>query len=172
MTKSRQKVRPIRVEGALAYIPLTKGYEAIIDADDLHLVEGWNWSARVRPWTVYACRTAYKDGSKVDVKMHRVILDACDGEIVDHQNGDGRDNRRTNLRVATATQNAQNACKRKDNTSGFKGVGFNKAIGKWASYINVDGKRLHLGYHPEPEQAHAAYLKASAALHGEFGRAS
>ena len=172
MTQSRQKARAIRIDGDVAYIPLTNGHEAIIDASDVHLAEGWNWSAKVRPWTTYAGRTAYVSGAKVDVKLHRVILGVTPDQIVDHKNGNGLDNRKNNLRPATAAQNAQNAAKRKDNSSGFKGVGFHKQVGLWEAYINAGGKRLHLGYHASPEQAHEAYVKASAAMHGAFGRAA
>jgi hypothetical protein len=171
MTRSRQKVRPVRVEGDVAFVPLSNGQEAIIDAADLHLVDGWNWAAKVRPWTTYAGRTAYDGNAKTDVKLHRIILGASGAQIVDHKNGNGLDNRRTNLRIVTASQNAQNAAKRKDNSSGCKGVGFHKKIGLWEAYINASGKRLNLGYHASPEQANAAYLKASAEMHGEFGRA-
>lgn len=172
MTRSRQKVRPIRIEGAVAYVTLSNGLEAVIDAEDAHFVEGWNWSARVTKWGVYAARTSYASGKKADVKMHRVILSAQDGDIVDHKNGDRRDNRKTNLRIATAAQNAQNAARRNDNSSGFKGVSMHKTSGKWWAYINVAGKRKSLGYYVKPEDAHSAYSKASAELHGEFGRAA
>ena len=91
---------------------------------------------------------------------------------VDHINGDRSDNRWSNLREATQSQNMRNSRKRVDNNSGYKGVCYFKRTGKWLAYINVDRKRVHLGYHATAEAAHSAYNAASEKLHGQFGRAA
>lgn len=156
-----KKVRPIRIEGDVAYVPLTRGYEAVIDAADVHLVDGRYWHALVRKHTVYA---------RCGVFIHRTIMGAPLGMEVDHINGDGLDNRRSNLRLATHAQNTRNRRRPRTNTSGFKGVHLHKSAGKWVAQITNAGKYLYLGLFETPESAYAARVAASAELHGEFGR--
>ena len=94
-----------------------------------------------------------------------------DGEI-DHINGGKTDNRLTSLREATASQNQFNRGRPASNTSGFKGVSLGKASKNYRARIVVRGTTHDLGYHATAEDAHNAYAKASAELHGEFGRLS
>lgn len=173
------KSRPIRIEGDVAYVPLTKGYEAIIDAADVPLLAGFNWCAQEdyrkdgTLLAVYAVRAApAPDGPyrQIKLRMHRVICAAADGLEVDHRDSNGLNNRRCNLRVATKAQNLANQRTRPDNSSGAKGVTFHKATGKWQPQIMVNGSRVYLGLFVSVEEAAAAYAKASAELHGEFGR--
>jgi hypothetical protein len=172
MTKREPKPRPLRVVGNLAYVPLTKGYEAVIDADDARLVEPWRWSAKVTKWTVYAERSYRDNGTRFTVKMHRSILGAEAGALVDHRDGNGLNNRRGNLRFATRAENARNRRIGKDNTSGFKGVTFYKPYGTWRAQICVDNHKMHLGYFDTPEGAYAEYCAASERLHGNFSKVS
>jgi hypothetical protein len=163
--------RPIRIEGDAAYVPLTKGYEAIIDAADVPLVEGVNWFAVVQLSAVYAQRSARRvNGKRKAVLLHRVIMDAPDGLEVDHVNGDGLDNRRSNLRLATRSENQHNRRVQNNNTSGFKGVSWHKRDLKWYARIGLDGRRKLLGFFDTPEAAYAAYVEASTRLHGDFAR--
>jgi hypothetical protein len=90
--------------------------------------------------------------------------------VIDHINGIPTDNRIENLRLATVAQNGANSVKPSHNTSGFKGVYWCKTWKKWKSAIKVAGKRRNLGTFTTREDAYAAYCKASAELHGEFGR--
>jgi len=161
-------IRPIRIEGDVAYVTLTHGYEAIIDAADVSLVEGVNWMAIVRHWTVYV--HGRLNGKRRS--LHRVLANPDDGAEVDHVNGDGLDNRRANLRAATRAQNCQNRRRRKDNTSGFKGVRLDRRYNKWRAEISACGSKYDLGCFDTPEAAHAAYVAASEVLHGEFARAA
>lgn len=91
---------------------------------------------------------------------------------VDHRDGDGSNNRWSNLRAASAQQNALNSRRAVSNTSGLKGVSWHKGAGRWSAYIVIDGRKRHLGMHDRPEDAHAAYLAAATAVHPEFARAS
>jgi len=84
---------------------------------------------------------------------------------IDHRNGIKDDNRIGNLREATHSENQQNRGTHKNNSSGYTGVSFHKASGKWKAYIQKDGKLVHLGYHATPELAYATHLKAKAELH-------
>lgn len=162
-------LRPIRIEGDVAFVPLTRGYEAVIDAADVPLVEGRNWCALVcKNGIVYAQHGA-RQGKGL---MHRVIVgEACEGLTVDHRDHNGLNNRRFNLRPATVAQNNHNARKRSDNRSGLKGVSWNKKTRKWVAQIQLNGRRMHLGLFPSPEAAHAAYQQASVQHHGAFGKA-
>jgi len=163
-------IRPITIEGNRAYITLTQGYVAIIDATDVPLVEGKNWWALVVRNTVYAVRGDRAGGKWRSIRLHRVIMDAPDGMQVDHISGDGLDCRRANMRWATRAQNNHNQRLSRNNTSGFKGVCWHNSRQKWCAHIKIDGKQIYLGLFTSPESAHAAYSEASARLHGDYGR--
>ena len=166
----KRTIRPIAIEGKLARIPLTKGHVATIDAADVPLVEAWNWYALVGEWAVYAVRGEKIGGKWRSIRLHRVIMSPPDGIEVDHISGDGLDNRRANMRQATTAQNQHNQRTRRDNTSGFKGVSWDRGGQKWQAHIKINGKSFKLGCHDTPESAHDAYAEASARLHGDFGR--
>jgi len=89
---------------------------------------------------------------------------------IDHINCIRDDNRFANLREATFAENSGNASKRSDNSSGFKGVFFNKRTGAWMAAIQVRGKKQHLGYFGSAASAHAAYCVAAVRAHGVFAR--
>ena len=163
-------IRPIRIEGNLAFITLTKGYTAIIDAADVHLAEGRNWCAAVQRYTVYAQTNESTGGESHGIFLHRVLMAPPDDMQVDHRSGDGLDCRRANMRWATRAQNNHNQRISRNNTSGFKGVSWDDDRQKWMAGIVVGGKRIHLGRFVTPEAAHAAYCEASEIYHGEFGR--
>lgn len=162
--------RPIRVVGDVAIVPLTRGYEAVVSLGDLPIVERFNWSALVAPTKVYAMRTECKDGKKRTIYMHRAISNALPGVLVDHRDSDGLNNQRSNLRFATFAENARNQRLSKENPSGFRGVSWHMASKKWQAQIKFNRKRIPLGMFSDPAEAHAAYCKASAMYHGEFGR--
>ena len=163
--------RQIRIDGDLAYVPLTKGYEAVIDAADVPLVGGVNWHAAVqRDGRVYAKRSQWVDGRHLNLLLHRVIAGTPKGMDTDHKNGDGLDNRRSNLRNATTSQNMCNQRKKANSASGLKGASWAGHLGKWRATIRLNGKRKSLGVFDTPEQAHAAYCKAAPDFHGEFAR--
>lgn len=152
-------IRPLRFVSDVAYVPLTRGYEAVIDASDAHLVAPWNWHAYIsEDGYVYAAR-----GCGRTLRLHTMLLRA---HLVDHRDGNTLNNRRCNLRAATYTQNAQNRKRRIDCTSGFKGVGRHGS--GWRARIVVDGRRHSLGTFPAPEEAAQAYDRFAVAHYGEF----
>ena len=165
-----RKVRQIRIEGNIAYVPLTRGLDAIIDAEDVNLISGYNWTAYKGGRTFYASRTKNAKYYQKNVSMHRVIIKAPPKMHVDHINGNGLDNRKENLRLATQSQNQHNARRRVDNPSGYKGVRAYKDTGKYQARITCSGKQYHLGYFETAIEAHNAYCAASEKLHGKFGR--
>jgi HNH endonuclease len=169
--------RAIRVCGDVAYVTLTRGYEAVIDADDVALVQGADWCALCRTRAgrvvkVYAYRGQKVPGTKKvkGILMHRFLLKAPAGIEVDHIDGNGLNNQRKNLRLATRFENQQNCPKPVTNTSGAKGASMHKATGKWVANIRAHGKQHHLGLFNCRTAAAVAYAVASTKLHGEFGR--
>lgn len=149
-------------------IPLTKGFVAMIDLDDYQDISRFNWHAQINRNTVYALRS-YKDENGVWRKelMHRRILKMVDR--VDHRNHNGLDNRRTNLRQASKSQNQYNRSgRRKDNTSGFQGVSWNSRDLVWQAKAAADGVNYALGSYSSAEEAARAYDDFVSHRHGEF----
>lgn len=101
--------------------------------------------------------------------QHRLVWLYVYGEFppydIDHINGIRDDNRITNLRKCTRSENFQNLSMRKTNKSGYIGVSWHKKSGKWRSYISCNNKTTHLGLFDTPEEASKAYLKAKSDLH-------
>lgn len=89
---------------------------------------------------------------------------------IDHIDGDRSNNCIANLREATRSENLRNRGLQRNNTSGFKGVIFDKRTGMWQARIKIHGRRILLGLHETPEAAHAAYCEAAAKHHGEFAK--
>lgn len=114
----------------------------------------------------YVARTVDKKA----VYIHRVIMSAKAGETVDHINGNPLDNRKSNLRVCTQSDNLCNTAIRKDNKSGVKGVSWAKHVKKWCAQIKYQGEKFHLGYFNNVDEAATAYQKAALKLHKEFSR--
>ena len=137
-----------------------------IDEDDYEkFVKGYIFGLDKKGYVVYSSR---KDGLN-NKYLHRIIMDAPDDKMVDHINGNKRDNRRENLRLCNRAENGRNRGKQSTNTSGFKGVCWKKHAGKWQAQIRVDdGKRKHLGYFDDPETAYQSYCQAATKYHRNF----
>lgn len=157
-------------------ITLTQGFVTTVDNADADL-GNYNWQVLPKAGGRYYAKRQEKrrkDGSRPLITMHRVILERKLGrslssaEFVDHVDGNGLNNCRRNLRLATNAQNQQNARRPIDNTSGYKGVRFNN--GKWMARISVNGKRLYLGVYDTPELAYKSYCDAATQYHKEFAR--
>jgi hypothetical protein len=153
-------------------IPLTQGQVALVDDEDYERISAHPWYARLDPDTrsYYALRNMTFEGKRVTQRMHREVMGLGYGDPlkVDHRvSGNTLDNRKSNLRLANDQQNTHNARRRKDNTSGFKGVHFIKGW-KYRARIQVNGKRIVLGDRATPEAAYELYVAAARELHGEF----
>ena len=112
-----------------------------------------------------------KNGGVKTVYLHREIMTAPKGRIVDHKNGDSLDNRRANLRLATHAQNSSNKRKtRSKTTSRFIGVSFEKLQHRWAVKIKHKGKSYWIGGFKSELEAAKARDSAAKKYHGEFAR--
>lgn len=107
-------------------------------------------------------------------KAHRLAWLHVYGRMpaeIDHADGDKANNRIDNLREADGTMNNANKPKQRNNRSGFKGVHFSQASGKWHAMIKKGRRARFLGAFESPADAHAAYVAAAENLFGEFARA-
>lgn len=91
-------------------------------------------------------------------------------EDLDHRDTDKAHNAIANLRLATDAQNLSNRVAPAGNTSGYKGVSWNKRLRRWHAYIGKEGRRLHLGFFPSRDEAAVAYAEAARKIHGDFAR--
>lgn len=143
--------------------------KTVIDAADYLLVKDHKWhlflaGGKENPEVRYV-------RSRISGKLfylHQFLLRTRKG--IDHRDGNSCNNKRNNLRCCTQGQNTCNQKRRKDNTSGYKGVGFHKATRKWRSRINYKGKEIIVGYYDTPEEAGRAYNAKARELHGEFAK--
>lgn len=151
-------------------IPLTRSKVAIVDDEDYDWLAKHSWCA-IRPNGIfYAMRGFHSNGKNVSVYMHRQIMNAKSGVQIDHINRNSLDNRKSNLRFADQTQNNANSGMNSRNTSGFKGVCWNKDRRKWVATISRNNKTVYLGLFKNPEDAASAYDAAAVSLRGHFAR--
>ena len=142
-------------------IPLTKGKVAIVDDDVYEEHSQYKWHCSVNG---YAAR---RSKNKI-VYLHREILNAPKGKIVDHKNQDRLDNRRSNLRICTQGENLRNRGNQTNNTSGYKGVSYMKREDKWRAYLKYEGQMYWLGSYKDKKDAAKAYNEKAVEFFGEF----
>jgi len=148
-------------------VPLTQGKIAIVDAVDYERVAVFKWHATFSHGD-WKARTWIKGSNpRKSVSLHRLILSPPTDRQIDHRDGDGLNNRRTNLRIATFSQNRCNTTSR--SASGYKGVmPTNQQKTRWRAQIKVNGVGLHVGCFQSPEDAARAYDIAARQHFGEF----
>jgi hypothetical protein len=139
---------------------------ALVDDSDYAEINKDKWS-KVKPGkgsTFYTIK-----GKGVNRRwMHFAIIGGEPGMEIDHKDGNGLNNQRSNLRLCTHAQNMQNRPMLRTNKSGYKGVSWAKCNNKWTSCIGVEGKTKHLGYFTCLLKAAKAYDKAAKKYYGEF----
>lgn len=144
------------------------GFTLLLDDDDYDRLSRYAWRANIHKGSKPYFGRRLSNGNII--LIHREILDAPDGFLVDHINGDTCDNRKANLRIATHSQSQQNKGKTlRPTSSQYKGVHLHK--GRWVSEIRINkDKRLHLGNFTDEKEAAKAYDDAARLYHGEFAR--
>lgn len=142
------------------------GRFALVDDEDYDLVMQHRWHVweQGRHGPYVAATITRPDGCRTTTRMHNLIMGTLS---IDHQNGDGLDNRRANLRPATQSQNNANQ-RRRGGTSSYKGVYWDRANQRWKAQISIDGRMRHLGNFLAEDEAARAYDVAAVAAWGEF----
>lgn len=153
--------QPIRALGGFLFVAVSRirvgVFVAVFDDDDAvrEIIEKHTLSAQCGAMgNVYAIQPGRARHNESTL-VHRHIIAAPAHMHVDHRNGDGLDNRRENLRLVTAAENAQNAIASSISVSGVRGV-FRISNGRFRAQVVVDGMRTHLGYFDRKEDAEHA----------------
>jgi hypothetical protein len=150
-------------------IPLTKGYFAQVDDADFEWLNQWKWQALTgkKRKTVYAVRS----NGKSMISMHRQILGLTDPKVLgEHEDNNGLNNQRENLRIATQSQNAMNNRLYNTSKTGYKGVCMSDKPGVYRAYIVLNYKQKSLGMSDCPETCARTYNKAAKEMFGEFAK--
>lgn len=151
-------------------IKLTKGKFAKVDDEDFEMVNKFKWYS-VKDKHSYRAFSCMKINNQwKTVYLHRFIMNFPEGKQVDHINIDPLDNRRSNLRVCSQSENQHNRTKQRNNTSGFKGVYWSAETKKWRAKIRINNNLINIGYFADKVDAAKAYDKAALELHSSFAK--
>lgn len=152
-------------------IELDKNKVAVVDDKDYEWLNQWKWFSVFDGYNWYAIRKGKKIfGKQETIPMHRFIVSATRGQLVDHADGNGLNNQRSNLRICTAVQNSQNRKKPVNNTSGYKGVHWHKQRKMYRAKTVLNGKHIDIGYFQDPQQAARAYDDFVKKNFGDFAK--
>lgn len=173
MRKQRYKPSRAKIAGVIAVdetaviLPLSQGIAAIVDEEDFDRLVQFKWSAGWINSGWYGLRWT----KERMVYLHRFIMSAEKGQLVDHIDGNTLDCRKVNMRITDNLGNSRNRCKveRAGNSSRFKGVR-RTPNGRWVAQIKVDGRQFHLGRFDREEDAAIAYNGAAERHFGDFAR--
>jgi len=139
-------------------IKLTQGKYALVDDEDFQWLNQYRWHISTHNYAE----------TKVEGKniyMHRLVNKTPVGSLTDHINRDTLDNRRMNLRIADKRINSINRGLQSNNTSGYKGISWQKRTSKWEAYIWIRGVKIHLGRFNSVDEAAIARQKAERVHH-------
>jgi len=149
-------------------ILLSDGRITWVDASDYDWLRQWKWHTTKSTNTIYASRNINSNNGRKTLLMHRLILGLMSDTECDHIDGNGLNNRRSNLRPCSHQQNAFNAKIYRKTSSEFRGVSWRKGTDKWAAYIKFNGQQIHLGFFADEVDAARAYNGAAMKYFGVF----
>ena len=163
--RSRKKYNEYETVGDYVVGITGDGDRFIIDAEDYDKIKEYRWKTDLGYVT---CSVSKGGGRSRNVRLHRIIMDAPKGMVVDHINHNPLDNRKCNLRLVSKLENAWNADHRNRNKSGRVGVSWCESERKWRAQIGVRREKIQLGSYDEFEDAVKAREAAEKKYHGEF----
>lgn len=151
---------PLVITGGVAKVPLyardksVRAY-ALIDAADAERVSQYRWYVGSGGYATHSLSRRREEKNPVEIKLHRFLMGLRPGDLmqVDHINRDRLDNRRSNLRLVTAAEQAQNQGSSRGSSSKYRGVVWHRRIGKWQASIRIDNRLTHLGYFTDEDEA-------------------
>jgi hypothetical protein len=149
-------------------IRLTQGEVALVDDEDFEHLNQWRWFVQKRNHTSYAYRTT--KSPKTSASMHRQLMDFPTGSQIDHIDGNGLNNLRCNLRICTSAHNSMNRKKRKNTSSKYKGVAWEKGKNRWYVSIKVGRKSYYLGKVGSEKEGALVYDKIAREWFGQYAR--
>lgn len=148
----------------------TKNEPILFDLEDYDKIKDYCWY--IDPDGYARTNVTLENGKRTMWMMHSLITNTIDNPLhmADHIHGNNTrlDNRKSNLRVATKSQNNINQKIRKDNSSGYKGINWDKQHNKWVVRIQTNNKRVFIGRYKSLDDAIAARQKAEDKYHGEW----
>lgn len=148
-------------------IKLTQGRVTLVDDDDYEYLSQWKWRAHRDGCNWYAIRNVKIEGKRTTIKMHQSLIGNKPGLVIDHIDGDGLNNQRSNLQHVRQKDNVRKQ-RRRGGTSSFRGVYWHKNAKKWRAQIQIDRKSYHLGLFSEEKDAAREYDAAAREHFGEF----
>lgn len=162
----KKQWEPIEIDEYTYGIPLTRGQIALIDKEDFDKIKNYGWYAHFKKSnnTFYAMTEINTKG----VQMSRLILNAHNDVQVDHKDHNTLNNRKSNLRLCTPSQNSQNKKMQSNNSIGYKGVYVDKRTGRYRACIRINKKLKHLGYYSTAQEAYKVYKTIAEKIHGDF----
>jgi hypothetical protein len=157
-----------RIEGDITYIITSKG-EFIIDTQDLGIIgiADFSWQIDERGYVIMNtyCRHDKDYVHRNKYRVHRVIMGCPDELVIDHIDGNKLNNKRSNLRICTQGENNQNLTKlRTNNSTGYRGVYYNKKLDKYTASVSINKKRVYLGAYETAEEANQKAIEARGEL--------
>lgn len=160
LIKRNKKYNPAVMRGDCVVMYTLKGEPFYVDIEDYPKVKDICWHKHHSGYII----------DRNGLQIHRLIMNPPDGLNVDHIHGEDtrNDNRKSNLRIATTSQNSINKKMMRTNTSGTTGVIWHKHTQRWRAYITIDGKRKHLGSFVNKDDAIEARKEAEEKYYGEW----
>lgn len=144
----------------------------LVDDEDYNFLNQFRWylrrSNKRNNQLGYAQTPITINRKQTSIIMHKILIDIPNGMVIDHINHNTFDNRKSNLRIVTKSQNQMNKLPQKGKISKFKGVNWDKNLKKWKSRCSLNRKQYYLGLFEDEIDAARAYNIKAKELHGEY----